>query len=70
MILHGAPGGLNTFLSYGLHSELLENFQLMVVERLGYGDSVIEGQKKHLSVSEHADAIGQIIEKKEDIHLL
>jgi uncharacterized protein len=61
IFVHGAPGSADAFYRYLKDPELLESFQLVSLDRLGYGDS--EKSLAQPSVIVHAESLKPIIER-------
>ncbi len=61
VFIHGAPGANDAFIDYIKDTQLLKKSTLIAIDRPGYGYSSRE--KKHYTIQEQSDIIGQWIKK-------
>ncbi len=58
--IHGAPGSLTAFESYYTNKELLKEFNVYCVDRIGYGKST---QTTQIEIEEQAESFIQLIDQ-------
>jgi len=60
IIIHGTPGDWRQYARYLLNKELLKHYYMVVLDRPGWGESVLPEGKEIASFSEQAAVIGNL----------
>lgn len=60
IIIHGTPGSWQQYSRYVLEERLLEQYYMIVIDRPGWGASVLGGGQTHASFEEQAAIIGAL----------
>ena len=60
MIIHGTPGSWQQYARYILEQRLLEHYYMMVIDRPGWGGSVLGDRQSHASFEEQSAIIGAL----------
>lgn len=60
IIIHGTPGSWQQYSRYVIEDRLLQHYYMMVIDRPGWGLSVLGGDKSHASFEEQAKLIGAL----------
>lgn len=63
VIIHGTPGSWQQYARYTLNEALLEHFYVMVIDRPGWGESVLGGGTAIASFAQQAEIISLLLKK-------
>lgn len=63
IIIHGTPGGWRQYARYLVDESLLKSFYVVVIDRPGWGQSFLGGEKKIASFGEQAKIISTLAQK-------
>jgi len=61
IIIHGTPGSWQQYSRYILEERLLEHYYMIVIDRPGWGGSILGSEQSHASFEEQSIIIGAVV---------